>query len=193
MKRIPLSLGVIALLLAGCKPPPTDAAVARVALSGAVRGPSAPLASPDTTGALWAATDNPLRLVYGVPGQPVLLALECIAPATTDARLRITRHAPADQGAEALLALIGKEAIGRFPVDANKIGGRSLWQGEAPAIAGGWDAFKGPLEATATVAGAGLVRLNPSPLPFRLVEACRGPLPEPAGPPPLPGPLKVLG
>jgi hypothetical protein len=160
--------------VAGCKPPPTDAALARVSLVAPATPPSAPLPSPDTTRALWAKTSNPLRLVYGVPGQPVLLAIECLDPAGPEARIRITRHAPADAGAGALLALIGREGIGRFPVDATVIGGQNLWQGEAPALAAGWDAFKAPLEATATVPGAGLVRLNPSPLPFELVTECRG-------------------
>jgi hypothetical protein len=168
--------------LAGCKPPPTDAAMARVSLTAPATPPSAPLPSPDTTRALWAATDKPLRLVYGVPGQPVLLSVECLAPATPEARLRITRHAPADSGAGALLALIGNGWIGRFPVDATEVGGRMLWQGEVPALRPEWDALKPEREATVTVPGAGLVRLNPSPLPLELVTACRGEM----VPPPLP-------
>jgi hypothetical protein len=159
--------------LAACKPPPTDSAVARVSLLAPTAGPSAPLPSPDTTAAVWASTDRPLRLVYGVPGQPVLLALECLDPAKPDARLKITRHAPADEGAAALLALIGNGRIGRFPVDATKVGGRVLWQGEVPALTREWDALKPEREATVTVPGAGLVRLNPSPLPMQLVTTCR--------------------
>jgi hypothetical protein len=182
-------IGALAGTLSGCKPPPTDAATARVPLLAAAGGPSEPLPSPDTTGALWASTANPMRLVYGVPGQPVLVALECLAPAGPDARLRITRHAPADDGAAALLALIGRGAIGRFPVDATDVGGRILWQGDVPAIAQGWDAFKSTNEATVTVAGAGLVRLNPSPLPFQLVETCRG---EPQQPQKSAAPLPAL-
>ena len=69
--------------------------------------------------------------------------------------------------------MIGNRYIGRFPVDATKVGGQQLWQGEAPAIAQGWNALVGPLEVTVTVPGAGLVRLNPSSLPGQLVEACR--------------------
>ena len=159
--------------LAGCKPPPTDAAVARVSLLAPTAGPSAPLPSPDTTAAIWASTDKPLRLVYGVPGQPVLLALECVDPAQPEARLRITRHAPADDGAAALLALIGNGWIGRFPVEATPVGGRVFWQGEVPALTREWDALKPEREATVTVPGAGLVRLNPSPLPMQLVSTCR--------------------
>lgn len=161
--------------LTACQPPPSDAAVTRVSLLSSASGPSEPLASPDTTRAIWASTAAPLRLVYGVPGQPVLLALECIAQETPQARLRITRHANADEGAGALLALIGNGHIGRFAVDATTVGGRVLWQGEVPALDPGWDALKPEREATATVPGAGLVRLNPSPLPMQMITACRGP------------------
>lgn len=161
--------------LAACKPPPTDSAVARVSLDAPVKGPSEPIASPDVTGAVWAETANPQRLVYGKPGEPVLLALECLAPGTADAMLRITRHAPADEGAAALLALIGNGWIGRFPVDATIVAGQSLWQGDVPAAARQWQALKPEREATVTVPGAGLLKLNPSPLPLTLVEGCRGP------------------
>jgi hypothetical protein len=179
MKAIVLA-GVVlaAFTLPACKPPPTDAAVARAAIMPAAGGPSTPLTSPVTEDAIWAASGGPsaklLRLVYGVPGEPVLLALECLDAAAPTARLKITRHASADSGAGALLALIGNGRIGRFPVDSTPLGGRLLWQGEVPAVAPGWDAFKGEREATATVPGAGLVRLNPSPLPMQLVETCRG-------------------
>ena len=112
-------------------------------------------------------------MVYGVPGKPVLLAIECLAPASPEARLRITRHAAADEGASALLALIGNGEIGRFPVAATPVGGRALWQGEVSALRREWDALKPEREATVTVPGAGLVRLNPSPLPMALISACR--------------------
>ncbi|TAD82293.1 MAG: hypothetical protein EAY70_03640 [Sphingomonadales bacterium] len=188
MSKWLLLMGGLALVggLAGCKPPPTDAAIARVSLLSPTSGPSEPLPSPDTTGAVWARTDNPLRLVYGVPGRPVLLALECLAPASPESALRITRHAPADAGASALLALIGNGMIGRFPVDATSLDGKPpRWQGEVPAVTPQWDALKPEREATVTVPGAGLVRLNPSPLPMELVSACRGTA-DPAAPPVLP-------
>lgn len=167
-----LAFGLAAL--AGCKPPPTDSAAARVSLLASEEGPSAPVASPDTAAAVWAATANPLRLVYGIPGQPVLLALECRDPATLSAALTITRHAPADPGASALLALIGNGFIGRFPVEATSRKDQRVWEGEAPALTPEWDALKPEREATVTVPGAGLVKLNPSPLPMALVTACRG-------------------
>ena len=180
----------LAATVSGCKPPPTDAAVARVSLIAPTTGPSEPLPSPDTTGAMWATTGNPLRLVYGVPGQPVLLAIECLEPGSPAASLRITRHAQADNGAAALLALIGNGWIGRFPVDATEIGGRVLWRGEVPATMREWDALKPEREATVTVPGAGLVRLNPSPLPTALVTACRAQNAAPAVPA---SPVSALG
>lgn len=169
--------------LTGCKPPPTDAAVARVSLIAPTKGaPSEPIPSPDTTGAAWAPTGKPLRLVYGIPGKPVLLALECLAPGTPEATLRITRAAHADEGAGALLALIGNGWIGRFPVDATTVAGKSLWQGDVSANAREWSALKPEREASVTVPGAGLVRLNPSPLPMALITACRGNPETPAAP-----------
>jgi hypothetical protein len=162
-----------ALALPACKPPPTDAAMARAANLPAPVGPSEPIASPDTSDAVWAASGDAMRLVYGNPGQPVLLALECSGAGTADARLRITRHAPADSGAEALLALIGNGWIGRFEVEATSVRGRLVWQGDVPADRREWGALKPQREATVTVPGAGLLRLNPSPLPMQLVETCR--------------------
>lgn len=174
----PMLLGALAGVLGGCKPPPTDSPVARVALDSPTNGaPSEPIPSPDTAGAVWAPTGKPLRLVYGIPGKPVLLALECLntgTPGAPDAKLRITRYALADEGAGALLALIGNGWIGRFPVDATPVAGKSLWQGEVPANAREWGALKPEREASVTVPGAGLLRLNPSPLPMELITACRG-------------------
>lgn len=173
--RFSLCAAALALAggVAGCKPPPTDSAVARVMLEMPAKGPSEPIASPDVTGAVWAQGSNPQRLVYGKPGQPVLLALECLGAGAPGAQIRITRHAPADEGAGALLALIGNGQIGRFPVDATKVGAQFFWQGDVPAGAPQWEALQPAREATVTVPGAGLLKLNPSPLPMALVEQCR--------------------
>jgi hypothetical protein len=160
--------------VAGCKPPPTDSAVARVALERPAKAPSEPMVSPDVAGAVWVQGPNPQRLVYGKPGQPVLLALECLDPGAPGARLRITRHAPADEGAGALLALIGNGSIGRLPVDATRVGAQLFWQGDGPASAPEWEALNPAHEASVTVPGAGLLRLNPSPLPTALIGQCRG-------------------
>lgn len=165
------------IALAACKPPPTDADTARAATIVSLQAPSPPLPSPDTARAVWRLSEKQEgRIVYGLPGEPALLALECLngegdAPAT----IRIARYAPADRDAGALLALIGNGAIGRLEVDAARQGQRQFWQGEAPADNPGWEPLGGPREITATVPGAGLVRLNPSPLPMQFLEACRNP------------------
>jgi hypothetical protein len=169
------SIGICAVAAAmlgsaGCKPPPSDAAVARAANLPVLPGPSVPQPSPDTTDAVWAQSAKDLRLVYGVPGQPVLLALECVG---TGPLLRITRHAPADRDAEALLAIIGNRRAARIAVAATRTGDRLLWQGEAPAIDPDWDTLGDQREVTATIPGAGLLKLNASPLPKQLVEQCR--------------------
>lgn len=176
MRLAGLLTGVaLAGALAGCERSADNAAVARVALDDAATGPSEPLPSPDTTGAIWAVSDKqPGRLVYGVPGQTVLVSLECVDAATPGARIIITRHAPADKDAGALLALIGNRMVARVPVDATALGGKRVWRGEAPALMEQWDALADPVDATVTVPGAGLVRLNASPLPMELVEKCRG-------------------
>lgn len=164
--------------LAACKPPPSDNDTARAASFTPLRGPSAPIPSPDTARALWSpSASRAERIVYGVPGEPALLALECLREAdqTAAGSLRITRYAPADKGAGALLALIGNGSIGRLEVDATPHGKQHIWQGEIPADHPGWEALNGPREMTATVPGAGLVRLNPSPLPMQLLEDCRTP------------------
>ncbi|HSJ77321.1 MAG TPA: hypothetical protein VK913_01180 [Erythrobacter sp.] len=186
MKQALLLTGIaLAGVLTGCKPPPTDAAVARAMLTPSAAGPSTPLPSPDIKGAVWATAAQPLRLVYGVPGQPVLLALECRGAGTSEASLTITRHAPADSGAGALLALIGNGAIGRIEVDATTSGERVLWQGERPAGDKAWEPLAGPREVTVTVPGAGLVRINPGTLAWELLTECRSlpPVLDPVVPP----------
>jgi hypothetical protein len=172
-------LALLAGGIAACKPPPTDSDTARAATIVSLQGPSAPHPSPDTAGAVWTpSTKQEGRIVYGIPGEPVLLALECLAgTGDTPPAIRIARYAPADKDAGALLALIGNGAIGRLEVNATRHGARQIWQGEVPADHPGWEALNGPREITATVPGAGLVRLNPSPLPMQFLTQCRGDLP----------------
>ena len=158
------------LLIAACKPPPTDADMGREMAADEPSFASEPLPSPDTEGAVWAESAEPDRLVYGIPGSPVLMALACVRGDT----IRISRISPADEGAGALMALIGNGHVGRFEVDATEVGGKLIWQGEVAAADSRWDALSGPREVTATVPGAGMVTLNPSPLPMQLLAKCRG-------------------
>nr|WP_298929355.1 hypothetical protein [uncultured Erythrobacter sp.] len=135
---------------------------------------SDPLPSPDTEGAVWAPSTEANRIIYGIPGEPALMALACIERDGQSEILRITRISPADEGAGALLALIGNGAIGRIEVDATKQGRGFVWQGELPAADAKWEPLNGPRQATVTVPGAGMVTLNASRLPEELLNTCRG-------------------
>ncbi|NBC88678.1 MAG: hypothetical protein GVX90_04150 [Alphaproteobacteria bacterium] len=167
--------GLAALLalaaLAACKPPPTDETLTRAAPASEPSFASAPLPSPETGGAVWApSARRENRLVYGIPGEPALLALACERDSGT---LTVTRFSHADEGAQAMLAFIGNGHVGRLPVDAIEDGEGRVWQGTHAALSEEWDPFTGPRKLTATLPGAGLVTLNPSPLPMDLVARCR--------------------
>lgn len=123
---------------------------------------------------MWASSEKiEKRLIYGIPGSPALLALECVDQPGELAALSITRLAEADENAEAMLAMVGNGHIGRIPVDATETGDRYVWRGEAMAADTVWEPLNGPRELIATVPGAGTVALNPDPLPGELIEACR--------------------
>ncbi|MEM6908244.1 MAG: hypothetical protein AAF494_06155 [Pseudomonadota bacterium] len=177
-KSLPVTLPVTLALtlalasLAACKPPPTDAGLERDTPMAEPSIASEPLPSPDTEGAIWMPSGDAQRIVYGIPGEPPLMALAC-AGESKISTLTITRMSPADEGAGALMALIGNGAIGRLPIDATERAGRSVWHGELPAADPVWEPLIGPRRITATVPGAGMVVLNPSPLPMQLVRACR--------------------
>ena len=173
MPKAALAAGLASLSLAACGGPTSDAPAVRERSEPEVTYASPPLPSPDTEGAFWTVGAEPGRLIYGIPGEPVLIALECLQPDGDLPALRITRLSPADEGAGALLALVGNGHIGRLEVDAIDISGRSVWQGSLPAIDDVWEPLIGPRGVSATVPGAGLVELNPSALPGEFVENCR--------------------
>ncbi len=159
-------------LLAACNPPPADDYVARVGVAGR-EAPSAPIASPDTKGAVWAPSPaNPRRLVYGKPGERVLFALECV-DGSTGPVLHYTRFATADAHAKAILALIGNGHVARLKIDAARSRNQWLWQGSEPALSPGLEGLTGGRQVEATVPGAGSLILNPSPLPGELILHCR--------------------
>ena len=175
-----LILFCAAIPLAACKPPPTDAGMDRDLPVTAPTFASDPLPSPETENARWVRA-NDHRIVYGIPGTPALMALECIEKdEVADNRVSISRLSPADEGAGALMALIGNRAIGRIEVDATLIGGRFLWLGEVAADDPALEPLIGEEPLTATVPGAGLVDLNPSALPTELLALCRGIVQKPA-------------
>jgi len=167
------ALAVTLASLSACKPPPSDEALRRELPEPALKFASEPLPSPDTEGAVWARSGREERIVYGIPGEPALLALECVREGTAPALLRITRLAPADEGAEALMALIGNGHMSRLPVDAEIVDGRIVWRGKHRANEEFWEPLAGSRSLTATVPGAGKVAINASPLPGSLIDVCR--------------------
>ncbi|MEP0393450.1 MAG: hypothetical protein ABJ205_12600 [Erythrobacter sp.] len=133
---------------------------------------SAPLSSPETESAVWAmSTRVQGRILYGNPGNPALLLLDC--DTSNQPTIQITRTAAADEGAGALLALVGNGHIGRVKVDASEVGDQRFWVGDAPASDEVWEPLTGPRELIATVPGAGMVTLNPSALPGSMIASCR--------------------
>ncbi|MEL7188218.1 MAG: hypothetical protein AAGK17_01585 [Pseudomonadota bacterium] len=162
----------LALSLAACKPPPGDAAMERELPGEEPVFASLPLPSPETEGAIWAPSQKEGRILYGVPQEPALIALECLNDGS-EPLVQITRMAAADEGAGALLALVGNGAIGRIEVDATKIGTRIEWQGAIAPSDRNIEPLSGPRKVTATIPGAGMVELNPSPLPGLFLEACK--------------------
>lgn len=162
------------MALAACKPPPTDADIARDMPEEEPTFASDPLPSPETEGAVWArSVQSRGRIVYGIPGQPALVTLDCIDAEEDKPQLRITRLAPADENASALLALVGNGHIGRIPVEQRMVNGRSAWQGEAIADDIVWEPLAGPRSLGVTVPGAGRVEINPGELAGEFIEACR--------------------
>lgn len=168
-------------LLAGCNPPAADDYLARVGVAER-DAPSPPILSPDTANAIWApSAANPRRLLYGVPGQQPMFALEC-GKADGVPLITYTRFAAADPHAEAVLALIGNGYVERLHIDAVRAGRGWRWQGAAPAASTSFEGLTGGRQVEATVPGAGSLILNPSPLPGEFIQRCRG-----AAPPVAPG------
>lgn len=172
MKRLSALAGLI--LLSCCKPPATDEYIdrGRAPVTGERDAPSIPIDSPDTENAIWAQSNEPDRLIYGNPGQPPLLAIACIDD-PVNPKLKISRYADADEGAQAFIALIGNSHVARLPVDATRVGRSIIWQGEVDASEPDLEVLTGPREVTATVPGAGMLTLNPSSLTGILIDRCR--------------------
>jgi hypothetical protein len=160
-------------LLASCKPPASDEAFARTMVTRAVSGPSQPLASPDSKAAIWSVDSTPGRILYGQPGAAPWLALAC-ETVGKEAMIRISRIAPADEGAGAMLALIGNGRRARLAVDAVWDGQQRIWEGRIAALDPALGVLTGKREVTATIPGAGEVRINPGSAPAQFIEQCRG-------------------
>ena len=157
-----------------CKPPPTDADLAaREVIMPS--GPSEPIDSPATQGAAW--SDSPLevgRIIYGIPGEPPLLALEC-SSAGSSPGIVITRYAPADEGSGAMAAFIGNGHVARIPIDATELAQGTFWQTELPADSAELEVLTGTREVALTIPGGGRLAINPSQRLGEFIETCRAP------------------
>ncbi len=172
MEAVNRSVLVSLFLVTACQPPAAENYVERVELAEKQRTVGEPIPSPDTQGAIWAASDEPLRLLYGKPGEPPLIALACDLTGE-EPQLHVTRFARADADAKALFAFVGNGHIARIPVDAAYNGRAWLWEGAVPADTYQLGALTGPRDLYATLPGAGRVEINASPRPGQLIEACR--------------------
>lgn len=158
--------------LAACRPPASDRYVERIALDDARGGPSVMATSPETEGAIWASSGGPQRIVFGHPGKPPLLAIEC---AGSGALVTVTRFAATDPHAKGMMALIGNGHVERLKVDALPLGGKRgwLWQGRFEPADPRLDALTGSRKLELTIPGAGTLKLPGSPRPGELIERCR--------------------
>ena len=177
MRRVLALLPLVAV--AACKPPASDDYIERTRIGAPAEGPSEPIDSPDTQDAIWAPATENTRLLYGVPGERPLFAVECLSEGG-EPMLGYTRFARADAHAKAVLALIGNGHVARLKIDAAQVGDVWRWEGAIEAADERLDVLTGNREVEATVPGAGSVILNPSSLPGELVERCRA-LGEPLG------------
>ncbi|MCT2559188.1 hypothetical protein N0B51_09350 [Tsuneonella sp. YG55] len=169
MKRTAI-LALVAL--AACRPPASDRYVERIALDDPRGGPKVLPRSPDTDGAIWASSGGPRRIVFGHPGKPPLLAIEC---AGNGERIEVTRFAATDPHAKGMMALIGNGHVERLKVDALDLGGNRgwLWQGRFRPGDTRLDALTGARKLELTIPGAGTLALPGSPRPGELIERCR--------------------
>ena len=163
-------------MLAACQPPAADRYEGRTDPPDTARFASEPQPSPDATGAVWAPSAQPMRLLYGIPGQPPLAAMACALPSKNGPQkpaIRFTRFARADEGAQALMAIIGNGHRERFPVEAVDNGRAFLWEGTIPLASEKLDVLTGLRRSELTIPGAGTLALNASEAPRDLIETCR--------------------
>ena len=162
-------------LLAACSPPATDQYAARDREVAQTDTVLPPIASPDTTNAVWAPTQGdaeaPERVVFGEPGTPPLFALAC-SENEDGPVIRLTRFNTVEDGAQALIAVIGNGHIARWKVDATPRGSRNVWEGDVPLEDEDLEMFAGPRRIEATVPGGGSLELPADPLPARLIARC---------------------
>lgn len=158
--------------LAACRPPASDTYAQRIELDADDSGPTVAMTSPDVDGAIWAGSGGPERIVFGIPGKPPYLAIECRGEGA-DRLLGITRFARTDPRAKGMMALIGNGHVERLKIDAKDTGRGWLWHGNYAPADPRLDALTGVRKLELTIPGAGTLVLEGSPRPGELIERCR--------------------
>ncbi|WP_068077215.1 hypothetical protein [Novosphingobium lentum] len=172
MTRTATGVLVGLLALGGCH----DSAAAPERIdTTSTAAPSSPLETPTAHApgatAAWTAGADGRSADFGYGGEAPLLSLACANGAVV-----VTRHAPADAGAQALFALVGNGRIVRLPVDAVAVpGGKgSDWQGVLPGGDAPTAIFSGG-SIDATLPGGGKITFPGGAILQSVIAACRGP------------------
>jgi len=161
---IPLALAACSKSAAPAEREGAPLGAVRVTMPASEPIPGQP--APDAKAA-WVASPDAHTARFGVAGQGPLLSLECRAGV-----LIVTRHIPAEIGAQALFALQGGGRILRLPVDATSVPGMRgyLWQGTLAADDPGTADFMANFSGT--LPGGGRIEVHASDVPRALIERC---------------------
>lgn len=160
------------LALAGCSKSPVPP-VREGAPDDAVRlelpeGEALPGTPDEKSQAAWAGSGDGMSARYGRPGEPPLVSVACRSGV-----LVVTRHAPAEVGAQALFALVGANGILRLPVDATSVPGVRgyIWQGTLAPDHPAAKVLEGAY--TGTLPAAGRISVSGGNAPRDVVGRCR--------------------
>ncbi|MCW1382497.1 hypothetical protein OLX02_06650 [Novosphingobium sp. KCTC 2891] len=114
----------------------------------------------------WTGNGDEAR--FGYAGETPLLTLACRSGVVL-----VTRHSPAEVGAQALFALQGSGHILRLPVDATSVPGQRgyLWQGSLNPDDPGAAVFQGAFNGT--LPGGGMIKVVASDAARDVLRRCK--------------------
>lgn len=165
----------LALLpLAACNVAASDNAVQKFSFDDVARRADPIIgASPDITHAVWSAGADNTSTRFGLPDEAPMLTLTCEMPDTASPTIHIVRNTPADPGAKALFALLGRAMNARLAAETHAHNGSWRWESEISALDPQLDVFMDGGAVEATVPGGGTLKLAASSEPARVISACR--------------------
>lgn len=131
-----------------------------------------PLASPDTSKAVWIRDRSGKAIDFRNPGDKPMLTLACL-PGKDGPLIAIIRHVPSRPGETALFPVIGNGEKARFKVQASLRHGHWLWEGKVPANDPQTNVFTGSHALRATLPGGGTLEIGGSRIPRQFLESCR--------------------